>query len=83
MIDIKKALSDPSAVFRYPRHVLQEASLSDDLKRQILKQWQIDAIELMKADEENMAGDGSPNMLSRVQRCLAYLDDNAENNSGY
>jgi hypothetical protein len=83
MIDIKKALSDPSAVFRYPRDVLEDQSLSDDLKRRVLEQWRIDAVELMTADEENMSGDDSPTMLSRVMRCLAYLDNNAEDNNSY
>ena len=73
MIDKDKAYHDPAAVFRYPCDVLTEASLTMIEKREILLQWELDARELLIAEEENMAGDG-PSMLSRVHLALADLD---------
>ena len=74
MTDIEKALHDPGAVYQYPRHVLEDASLNNEQKKQILEQWLVDAKNLAVAEEENMAGDG-PSMLSRVHRCLGLLED--------
>ena len=73
MIDKDKAYHDPAAVFHYPRDVLAEESLTLVEKRDILLQWELDARELLIAEEENMAGDG-PCMLSRVHLALAELD---------
>ena len=77
MTDLEKALHDPGSVYRYPRDVLADDSITVEQKRQILEQWHVDAKNLAVADEENMAGDG-PSMLSRVQRCLGLLDNKAE-----
>ena len=72
MIDISKALNDPSSVFHFPKEVLDNADLDNETKLQILNQWEVDARELAVAEEENMVGDG-PSMLSRVLRAKAVI----------
>jgi len=72
MTDIDKALRDPSSVYHFPREVLEDGSLDDSQKLAILQRWEMDARELLIAEEENMGGDG-PSMLSRVHRALAIL----------
>lgn len=75
MVDISKALHDPANVYKFPRDVLADAALSSDDKRQILQRWEHDALELMVAEEENMSGDSSPTMLSRVRRAIQSLQE--------
>lgn len=77
MIDKVKALRDPAAVFRCPQDVLLETTISLAEKRDILMQWEVDAKELLVAEEENMVGDG-PSMLSRVHIALADLANQSE-----
>jgi hypothetical protein len=55
MIDIKKALNNPSAVFKKPREVVENNDLSREQKIEILRRWEYDVRELQVADEEGMA----------------------------
>lgn len=73
MTDYVKALNDPSSVYRFPREVLSDASLSKEQKQKVLHQWEYDARELLVADEENMGGD-SGNMLQRILEALHQID---------
>jgi hypothetical protein len=73
MTDYDKALRDPSAVYQFPREVLADETLTHEQKREILLRWKQDAQQLEIAEEENMAGEGAPIMLSRVNRCLDLL----------
>jgi hypothetical protein len=54
MIDIKKALIDPSALFKKPRDVVERSDLSREQKIEILRRWEYDMRELQVADEEGM-----------------------------
>jgi hypothetical protein len=56
MIDIKKALLDPSAEFKRPDEVLRNNELTRDQKIEILRRWEYDLRELQVADEESMTG---------------------------
>ncbi|HJZ12184.1 MAG TPA: hypothetical protein VJ521_08540 [Acidobacteriota bacterium] len=40
MIDIKKALIDPSALFKKPRDVVERNDLSREQKIEILRRWE-------------------------------------------
>ena len=71
-MDLEQALRDPRSVFEHPKEVLKEASLSNDQKIQVLRQWEYDARELEVAAEENMAGD-APSQLDVVLAALAEL----------
>ena len=74
MTDFEKALHDPSEVYAFPRDVLLDDTLTDAQKKRVLQEWELDAREIMQADDENMAGD-SPSMLQRVHAALAKLDN--------
>jgi hypothetical protein len=54
MIDVKKALLDPSTVFRDPAEIVESHELSREQKIQILRRWEYDVRELQVADEESM-----------------------------
>jgi len=54
MIDVKKALINPSAVFKRPEDVIDSNELTREQKIEILKRWEYDARELQVADEESM-----------------------------
>jgi hypothetical protein len=54
MIDVKKALLDPSAVFREPDEVVESKLLNREQKIEILRRWEYEVRELQVADEESM-----------------------------
>jgi hypothetical protein len=54
MIDVKKALLDPSAVFREPDEVVESKLLNREQKIEILRRWDYEVRELQVADEESM-----------------------------
>ena len=70
--DYDKALRDPKSVYSTPEQVLADPRLDRYGKRAILKTWQQDAEQLLRAEDEGMAG-GEGNMLRRVQRALDRL----------
>ena len=74
MVDFKQAMHDPAGIFVKPIHVVHEASLSYEQKKSILKEWELDAQAILRADEENMCTD-CVSMLSRVHRALAFLEE--------
>ena len=56
MTDINRALLDPSSVYKTPKDVIQDKSLTREQKIEILRRWEYDAIEMQVAEEENMQG---------------------------
>lgn len=56
MIDVQKALLDPTAVFKHPHDVVTQPDLTRDQKIEILRRWAYDAKELQTASDENMTG---------------------------
>jgi hypothetical protein len=79
MIDIKKALSDPSAIFTKPQEVVETNDLSREQKIEILRRWEYDARELQVADEEGMApADPQPVILDAVLNALRSLGARAD-----
>jgi hypothetical protein len=54
MIDIKKALLNPSAEFKRPDEVVRSTELTRDQKIEVLKRWEYDLRELQVAEEESM-----------------------------
>ena len=56
MTDIKRALLDPTDVFRTPQEVLDVQDLTRQQKIEILRRWEYDVRELQVAEEENMLG---------------------------
>ena len=73
MTDVHKAIRDPSSVYQLPSDVLKDDSLSHDDKLKILRQWEYDAKEILRADEENMVGN-TDSMLCRVLQAIRELE---------
>lgn len=74
MLDINKAMLDPTAVFGHPRDVLAHPELSRVQKIEILRRWAYDAKELEVAEEENMAPSGaSQDILDEILAALNEL----------
>lgn len=73
MIDIKKALLDPTSVFDNPNEVLHAPELTREQKIEILQRWRYDE-ELMEiAEEENMARGKENDMLAAILQALQSL----------
>ncbi len=68
-----KSLINPADVYSEPNEVLLDASLTQEQKREILKQWEYDARELEVAEEENMEGN-APSMLREILMAIVKLD---------
>ncbi|HMB16002.1 MAG TPA: hypothetical protein VKN62_06775 [Pelovirga sp.] len=68
-----KSLMNPADVYSEPDQVLQDASLTQEQKMKILKQWEYDARELEVAEEENMEG-SAPSMLREVLKAILKLE---------
>jgi hypothetical protein len=54
MIDIQKAMLDPTSVFAHPHDVVNHPGLTREQKIEILRRWAYDAKELETATDENM-----------------------------
>jgi hypothetical protein len=54
MVDVKKALLNPSTEFKQPDEVVRSKQLTRDQKIEILRRWEYDIRELQVADEESM-----------------------------
>ena len=74
MVDVKKALLDPTAVFKQPEEVVRSDDLSRDQKIEILNRWEYDIRQLQVADEESMtAPRPEPVGLDAVLKALRAL----------
>ena len=73
MIDVEKALVDPSSVFQTPEDVLASSEISREQKIKILHRWEYDVRELEVAEEEGMEGGPKPVPLDAVLRALRSL----------
>lgn len=72
MIDVEKALLDPSLVFKTPANVLADNDLTREQKIKILQKWEYDTRELQVAEEEGMEGPQAVT-LDAVLRALRAL----------
>ncbi len=73
MIDIKKAMLDPTMVFEDPKDVVASDELTRDQKIEILHRWDYDAHQLEVAEEEAGMAVRRPEMLDRVIQALHAL----------
>ena len=71
--DKKKALTNPSSVFRHPADVVDSRDLEVADKTKILKQWELDARLLQVATEEGMSG-GEHSLFEDVKKAQKKLD---------
>ncbi len=73
MIDVKKAMLDPTMVFKDPNEVVDSDELTRDLKIEILRRWEYDAHQLEVAEEEAGMGVRRPEILDQVIQALHTL----------
>jgi hypothetical protein len=74
MIEVKKALLNPTAVFKRPEEVVKSDELTRDQKIEILNRWEYDIRQLQVADEESMtAPRPEPVTLDAVHKALRTL----------
>ena len=85
--DRKKALTNPSSVFKHPAEVVACADLDKAEKAAILKQWELDARLLQVASEEGM-NKGEHSLFADVKEAQEKLhvpvleEDGAPNKVG-
>lgn len=85
--DKKKALTNPSSVFKHPADVVACQDLDPREKAAILKQWELDARLLQVATEEGMS-EGERSMFTDVKQAQKKLgvpaleEDGARNKVG-
>lgn len=70
--DRKKALANPSSVFKHPADVVACKDLDRNEKAAILKQWELDARLLQVATEEGMT-DGERSLFADVKEAQEKL----------
>ena len=73
MMDVKKAMLDPTSVFNDPEEVVASDELNRDQKIEILHRWEYDARELEVAEEEAGMAVLRPDMFDRVLQALRTL----------
>ena len=70
MIDVIKAMLDPTMVFEDPKDVVANVELTRDQKVEILRRWEYDARQLEVAEEEAGMAVRRPEMFDRVLQAL-------------
>ncbi len=73
MADLKKAMRDPTQVFKDPSEVVADIELTRDQKIEILRRWEFDAHELEVAEEEAGMNVLHPEMFDRIVKALHTL----------
>ena len=73
MIDVTKAMLDPTKVFKEPKDVVASNELTRNQKIEILRRWEFDARALEMAEEEAGTAVLGPEMFDRVVQALHTL----------
>ncbi len=73
MMNVKKAMLDPTSVFKDPEEVVASDELNRDQKIEILHRWEYDARELEVAEEEAGMLVRRPEMFDLVVQALHTL----------
>ncbi len=74
MIDVTKAMLDPTMVFKEPKDVVASNELTRNQKIEILRRWEYDARQLEVAEEEAGMAVLRPEMFDLVVQALHKLD---------
>ncbi len=74
MIDVTKAMLDPTMVFKEPKDVVASKELTRNQKIEILRRWEYDARQLEVAEEEAGMAVLRPEMFDLVVQALHKLD---------
>ena len=70
----ERVISDPRSYFEAPQDVVTDTILTPEEKRKVLESWQVDALELQEAENENMGG-GESAQLQDVTNALRRLSE--------
>ena len=73
MIDVIKAMLDPTMVFEDPMNVVANVELTRDQKIEILRRWEYDARQLEVAEEEAGMTVRRPEMFDLVLQAMHTL----------
>ena len=73
MIDVTKAMLDPTKVFKEPKDVVASNELTRNQKIEILRRWEFDARALEVAEDEAGTAVLGPEMFDRVVQALHTL----------
>ena len=74
MIDVTKAMLDPTMVFKEPKDVVTSNELTRNQKIEILRRWKYDAQQLEVAEDEAGMAVRRPEMFDRVVHALRMLE---------
>ncbi len=74
MIDVTRAMLDPTMVFKEPKDVVASNELTRDQKIEILRRWKYDAQQLEVAEDEAGMAVRRPEMFDRVVQALHMLN---------
>lgn len=75
--DFDRALVNPASVFDRPEDIVTSDAMTTEQKLEVLKRWEVDALNLSVATEENMAG-GEPSRLEEVRSAIDVLAEAAD-----
>lgn len=75
MIDVIKAMLDPTMVFKEPKDVVANVELSHDQKIEVLHRWEYDACQLEVVEEEARMEVCRPGMFDRVLQARAPVNE--------
>lgn len=73
MIDVEKAMLDPTEVFEEPSEVVSADELTREQKIEILRRWEYDAHQLQVAEEEAGMSLRRPELLDLIIQALHGL----------
>ena len=73
MIDVTKAMLDPTKVFKEPKDLVASNELTRNQKIEILRRWEHDARALELAEDEAGTAILGPEMFDRVVQALHTL----------
>ena len=65
-------IKNPQRFYGSPNAVLEDENLSNELKLKVLTSWESDALEIQKAENENMRGENKPK-LSEIKQAILSL----------
>jgi len=73
MLDIEKAIKNPSSIFDDPLDIVKSDKMTKEEKIKVLKSWRYDAKQMSVATEENMGGINSE-LFFKILDALKLLD---------
>ncbi|MDQ8201507.1 hypothetical protein [Pelagicoccus sp. SDUM812003] len=69
----EKAVGNPGQVYGRPEDVLSDEELSAEQKREVLKEWEAEAIHLQESAAEGFGG-GERSRLDEIEAALSKLE---------